>query len=84
MAERLPSPIRVLELAAALALPTAVVFIVLVLAGVLSLAIAVAAVVAVFLALILLAFLHLRHVRRLAERLDPAPGEGPLPSAARA
>jgi two-component system, OmpR family, phosphate regulon sensor histidine kinase PhoR len=79
MAERLPSPIRVLELAAALALPTAVVFIVLILAGVLSLAIAIAAVVAVFLALILLAFLHLRHVRRLAERLDPAPGEAERP-----
>jgi two-component system phosphate regulon sensor histidine kinase PhoR len=74
MPDRLPSLIRSLELAAALASPTAVVFIVLVLSGALNPALAVGAVAAVFLGLVLLAFLHLRHLRRLSERLDPSSG----------
>jgi two-component system phosphate regulon sensor histidine kinase PhoR len=81
MAERLPSVFRNLELAVALALPTAVVFTVLVLAGKLSPALAAAGVVAVFLGLFLVTFLHLRHLRRLVERLDPASAETePTPS----
>ena len=75
MAERLPPVFRNLELAVALALPTAVVFTVLVLAGKLSPALAAAGVVAVFIGLFLVTFLHLRHLRRLVERLDPASAE---------
>jgi two-component system, OmpR family, phosphate regulon sensor histidine kinase PhoR len=81
MAERLPPVFRNLELAVALALPTAVVFTVLVLAGKLSPALAAAGVVAVFIGLFLVTSLHLRHLRRLVERLDPASAETePTPS----